>query len=474
MKPYRLWGLILLFMTASWLTAAGFSLSGVGTKGLSMGGAYRSVVSDWSSIFWNPAGLAAVEMNEISLTGTFISPLSSYVPHTQIPGYDGGYPMRYRVNAKSRLFVLPQIAYVMNADFLSSTKFGVALFTPFGLGASWDLYDPPIGFYERGYTPPKAFPEHDWESDISITCAYAGFARKFGPLSIGLSGGPLFGSISLRKVRLYDPVTVDTSLYSLPVQFRYFPIDTRFDGSGVSFGLNFGIKLEPLKNLTLGLSGRYYSPVKLTGDVNSAIYFPKNSVLESLADPEGKIFFQGGVLEADGDVSTELKLPMSLGGGISYAFGDLTLAFDAELTTWSVLDQIALDITGISFFGDSLPDDTLVMNWRNTWKYSFGIEYRGGERTVIRLGAYYDEGAVTDSTLTPLIPDINSKVSVNVGLSYLLTDRLTFDFNYEFVRASRKSVSNFVDVDSDGEPDNMPGEYSLSVDAAGIGLSFRF
>ncbi len=295
MKPYRLWGLILLFMTASWLTAAGFSLSGVGTKGLSMGGAYRSVVSDWSSIFWNPAGLAAVEMNEISLTGTFISPLSSYVPHTQIPGYDGGYPMRYRVNAKSRLFVLPQIAYVMNADFLSSTKFGVALFTPFGLGASWDLYDPPIGFYERGYTPPKAFPEHDWESDISITCAYAGFARKFGPLSIGLSGGPLFGSISLRKVRLYDPVTVDTSLYSLPVQFRYFPIDTRFDGSGVSFGLNFGIKLEPLKNLTLGLSGRYYSPVKLTGDVNSAIYFPKNSVLESLADPEGKIFFQGGV-----------------------------------------------------------------------------------------------------------------------------------------------------------------------------------
>jgi len=115
-----------------------------------------------------------------------------------------------------------------------------------------------------------------------------------------------------------------------------------------------------------------------------------------------------------------------------------------------------------------------VMNWGNTWKYSFGIEYRGGERTVIRLGAYYDEGAVTDSTLTPLIPDINSKVSVNVGLSYLLTDRLTFDFNYEFVRASRKSVSNFVDVDSDGEPDNMPGEYSLSVDAAGIGLSFRF
>ncbi len=456
------------------LMAAGFALSEIGTRGLSMGGAYRSLADDWSSIYWNPAGLAEVEGNEISFVSGFLGPMASYVPHTSIPGYDGGYPMRYRVNAKSQLFILPQIGYVTNLDFLRDTKFGLAIYTPFGLGASWDLYDPPLGFYERDYEPEKKFPQHDWESKINVTCAYLGIARKFGPLSIGIAGGPCFGKVNLRRVRLFDIADMDTSAYSMPIQFRYLPIDTRIEVDGVSYGLNFGIKLDLFKALRIGIAARYYSPMQLKGNMDAEIYFPKNSSLEEMMDSTRKFLFQGGTLGMNADVATEFSLPLSVGGGISYTIGEFTFAFDAEWTRWSNFDVIPLDLEGVDFFGQPIRDDTLTQNWRDTWRYSFGIAYRGGERTTIRLGGYYDENAVPKTTLTPLIPDINTKVSVNVGVTYEITERLTIDFNYEFLRASQKEVASFADVDNDGEPDNMPGKYSMSIDAAGVGISYRF
>ena len=37
--------------------AGGFALSGVGSKAIGMGGAFRGLADDWSAAYWNPAGL---------------------------------------------------------------------------------------------------------------------------------------------------------------------------------------------------------------------------------------------------------------------------------------------------------------------------------------------------------------------------------------------------------------------------------
>ena len=38
--------------------SSGLTPSGVGTKALGLGGAFRGLADDWSASYWNPAGLA--------------------------------------------------------------------------------------------------------------------------------------------------------------------------------------------------------------------------------------------------------------------------------------------------------------------------------------------------------------------------------------------------------------------------------
>ena len=40
--------------------------TGVGARALGMGGAYTGVASDYSAIYWNPAGLAQMQYSEFS------------------------------------------------------------------------------------------------------------------------------------------------------------------------------------------------------------------------------------------------------------------------------------------------------------------------------------------------------------------------------------------------------------------------
>ena len=52
--------------------------SGVGIRSLSMGGAVISNINDYSSIFWNPGGLAFVKSSEIYASfSNFILPVTS-------------------------------------------------------------------------------------------------------------------------------------------------------------------------------------------------------------------------------------------------------------------------------------------------------------------------------------------------------------------------------------------------------------
>ena len=47
--------------TSGTLHAGGFETKGLGSRALGMGGAAIGLADDWSSIFWNPAGLAFLE-----------------------------------------------------------------------------------------------------------------------------------------------------------------------------------------------------------------------------------------------------------------------------------------------------------------------------------------------------------------------------------------------------------------------------
>lgn len=83
MNFLRQWtAVVMLLMTAAGVSHAqypedalrlGSSGIGVGARAIAMGGAYTGVASDYSAIYWNPAGLAQMQYSEFSAGLSYLS-----------------------------------------------------------------------------------------------------------------------------------------------------------------------------------------------------------------------------------------------------------------------------------------------------------------------------------------------------------------------------------------------------------------
>jgi len=474
-------GVIILFLLILplRLKAGGFALEGVGPRALSLGGAYRSLAQDWSAIYWNPAGLAFAERPSLTLSSAFVSPFSSVILKTGLLGYDGGYLMKYRISSAPQTFPIPSFGGVLPFKYYTSWGVGVSLFVPFGLGAKWNLYDPPIGFYEPGFEPDPPFPEHDWKSKMEVLSLFAGFAGKIGEhISLGVAFGPAWISADLQRVNLMDIAEFDTAAYYGPVQYRYLPLIVHVKGSGQTYGASGGIMISLLQDrLRFGFSLLTYRSADLSGDYNLDLYLPKNSAIaEQLSDPVEQALFSGNVMHSEGDAKVSLSLPVVMGGSVSYKITPRwLLAVGAEKTSWSVLKDIPLDFQGgYDPMGQPLQNDSLPMRWKDTWRFGGGVEYTPSPIVAIRVGATYDETPIPKETFTPLLPDISKKLGFDIGVRYRIKGRYIFEARYEFLRANKTTITDLEDVDGDESPDNLPGVYTLSVDSFEFGITWEF
>lgn len=74
---------VALMLVSVALVANGLSLNSVGTKALSMGGAYVGLADDGTAIYWNPAGLIGQD-NAVKFCLTDVVPFAKY----EMPAYN--------------------------------------------------------------------------------------------------------------------------------------------------------------------------------------------------------------------------------------------------------------------------------------------------------------------------------------------------------------------------------------------------
>ncbi len=477
MRKILLFSLILLIGIVH---GGGFALSGVGSNGLSMGGAFSAVANDWTALYWNPAGMSYCNSDLLGFHNAIVIPESYVKPMTGIIGYDGPYPPVTKVNAKSQTFTIPSGGFVRTFKYLKNTKIGLAVFSPFGLGTSWSLYHIPIGYYNPSDTStfyPPEFPEHNWESEVKTASMLVGLSKKFEKFSLGLAIGPTFERFKIRKVTFFDPAAIDTHAFSLPVQYRLFPIDSKIEVKGWAFSGSAGIIYHPTYKLKVGLSARFYTKATLEGDAYMYLYFPYNDAIASAADSLS-FLFMGAVANGYGTAKTKITLPFNLNLGISYQVSPkLLLSAEADYTHWSSFDRIIANFTDLNIkLGDEtlaqINSDTLNEFWSNTFKFSVGGQYRVNDYIVLRSGVYYDQTPIPDTTLTPLIPDANSKFGFNFGGEYKILDFIKLKFNYEFIYSPSKTVVR--DTNYSYKSGYFAGEYGFQVNAIGIGVEYKF
>ena len=460
---YSVIPLIIFFcflLVGSAFGSGGLALPGVGSKALSMGGAFRGLADDWSASFWNPAGLAFLPKSEVSFNFYTFNFRPEYTAKVDL-GQDG---YLYSIGYKDQTFYpedqalfLPSFSGFYKFPQMEGLSGGIAFFVPYKLQAKWDVYKPP-----DEYTNTVPYPKFDHETNILIWDLHPTVAKDFmeGKLSFGAGLSIQRAHFELRRAVLTPTI--------YPRPYEYFPVDWFLKTNGWGVGVNAGILYKVSPKLQFGLSYRSPVDIKLKGSLDLEMYFP-------LAKP----YYEGGTYKySNDDFETTLPLPGDLGVGVAYKpLERLTLSLDVSSTNWSRLRQLEtkdfyliLDPSGYYL---TVKKSELPFDWDNITRFSFGGEYLFGENLYIRGGYFFEKSPIPNSTVTMLFPDVGDKNCFNLGLSYRLNS-FEVGYNYELVVHKNKVVDSIVDQNGDGLFDNLPGEYKMNLHSSCFSVTYRF
>lgn len=454
---FAILALLLLCGSAS-LFAGGFALSGIGSRAIAMGGAFRGMADDGTAMYWNPAGLAFLNQSEISLGGSLIIPDTRWENTAPLPGFTLG---EYSAENKARAFPSLFGVYADNPKAV----FGLGVYVPFGLGSTWDAYDLPsvMPGIPAGATLdwPAGFPEQEMSSAVSVIDIHPSLAYKIADnLSFGLGISVMYGSIGMQQIK-----PSATSSYFAPTTFE-------MSGAGIGMGGNAGILYKPTPCLSLGFNGRFPSNIPMEGEAEVLLWL-NNYANFTVWGGSNPAFLTPQTYGGKEDIEANLKLPGELGLGASYkVMPNLTLNLDYAYTMWERLDAVTVNfdepvviLAGHPTMQNTLESTDLTFNWKNTSRVSLGAEYKL-KCNALRAGFYYDQTPIEEETQTPTLSDISDKMSANLGFGRSFGN-WTLDLNGQYILFPEREVTV-------ATPTNMTGKYNSSVIAANLGIGYRF
>jgi len=430
------------------LHAAGMFVTPHGARPMARGGAFVAGADDLNSIYYNPAGLAALEMGATGYSGFA----------------DGAFVLQ-RINyQRSENGILRP---AINSD--SGAMFGAPLLIPqlgfarkmkfsFGhLSAGLGLWIP--------YTNLPRYNEPDYSTETGLRNAPNVAPQRYALIS--LHEGSLAKSTLLAVINpaiaasfLNDKLMVGLGPQLMFVYFRSklaissctavtcSPEQADFDATvlaqafAVTPSFNMGIIGKPLPWLKLGASFQFPFYIRSsTGKIDATL--PVNE------------FFNGARVKGR-DASMALTLPAILRVGAETNFINNKLHIELAYTyeAWSMHKEIKFQPQGIYFENVkgidryTLSTMSLMRKMEDTHTIHLGGEFALFQFLTVRAGAMFETSAVSDRYITILTPD-NDKALIALGAAItnikLLGLNWRFDLSYSHIfQADRavKSTSN--------------------------------
>lgn len=419
-------GLILL--TGSGL-ANGLNLNGLGTRAVSMGGAFIGLADDFSLVYWNPAGAGFLKQ---PLFGAYLTDL---IP---VNKYQVTIPPDLSINAQTRLshYLGFMVAYYRPLN--DRLKVGIGVYTPSGLGANWRGED----FQEM-----TAGVAYDWTSKVGLFTISPTIAWMISDrLSVGANLNINYGMFSLKRW------AGEADMGEGPMDLGQY--DETLHGWG--FGLTLGILARPADWVSAGLTVKTCSTVKFKGTAEM-IYLGYAGYPDS------------------SDLRRNIRWPWFVGGGVALKpVEGLVVTADLQWTGWSVLKS--LDTTYLDPFWDLMMseagNDSILLDWKDRWQLRFGLEYRLTPEFSFRAGYYSDPSPAPDYTMNILLPSFDFH-SFNAGVGYEWRG-LSLNWGLEFLSGKRRDVT-FEELLAAGTLGQaMPGTYRMHLIVPSVSVSYRF
>ncbi|MEW5993807.1 MAG: outer membrane protein transport protein [Candidatus Zixiibacteriota bacterium] len=487
-----------LVVLVGWIVApvsgAGFDYAGIGTKARGMGGAFRAIADDWTAAYYNPAGYALALDNQLGgAVGLF------HLRHELNPNYRWG--GQYEPGAfdptcfnRHEILSVPATGFIVRLPVWGETVFGLSAYQTFDYNITWELYQP-LG----GYNPNVEAPEDQYQNNLDVVAFQLTAAREFleDQLALGvgiqvLRGDLVFNNVLFREHPLAGVPGWDPEIYARPRE--KIQVLNYNNGRGWGGGLTAGALWTLNETVRVGATVRFPFQITIKGEALSAHIMPDaESLWKDHSSPEvknpgsvGHLFLAGEVVNMYGDFETVLRLPPSVGLGVSFTPTErLTIALDAEYTFWSRFDGFKFAYTNHQVPVGPADTSALVRNfltadvsfpvdWNNTVKAMVGASYDVNPHLTLIGGGLIDQSPADDSKqFTPLFVDTGTKFGFSGGFIVHI-DRWDLGLATTYLHYPDLEVAAPADFGVDEDFVMFPGDYKADSYETLLSFNYRF
>lgn len=407
MKKISVAAAVALLASAGNANAAGYQLNEFSVTNLGRSFAGIGVAGDdYSALAYNPAGMTLVKRSgmQAGLTMTEVASKIRGVGDTAGKKTDMDF-----------MIPLPSMFGQYNVN--DKLFLGAGVYVPFGLATRYN-HD---SFVAEGATGVR-------RSELQVVDTNIAAAYKFdNHLSLGVSG-------ILRYIKGKLTSNLNNSYTGQRLGYSDFKVD------GWATTMNIGAMYEFNENTRLGLSYRFKSTQRTTGDHDVTYYTPMGDMFnrfDSVSDPE---------LPASWILSGYHKFGEKWGTTATVKF-----------TQWHRFNVFPAKSTNTQIKNGVLDVD---YRWKDAWNFALGQDYYLNENWTLRAGLAWDQSPVPNNTYrTNRIPDTD-RLWTSFGVSYA-TGNHQFDFGYAHLFMMHGKVWNSPEHDANAKYKSYSNMYAL-------------
>lgn len=464
-----------LTLGAGQASGAAFALAEENVMGL--GNAFAgagATAEDANTVWFNPAGLARLNFTQVEQAVHLIKPSVKFQNVGSLPAT--GQPLGGAGGNAGDLAVVPNLyaSMAINPEW----HVGIGINVPFGLKTEYD--DGWLGRYQGlkselktininpavGYRATKDF----WigagvnyqrvQATLTNAVNYTGaLAQGFGQLAAaGQIPATAIPSLIGATAGLDSKaeITGDDAAWGWNVGMMYsFNGDANNDNGASRVGLSYRSKIK--YNVVGSVNFKNPAVPTLTGALapfNPALIGVSNSINQTRLN--------------NGGVSLSLDLPDMASLSYYHRLNEQwDVLGDVTWTGWSSIPELRIVRTNGSVLS------VLPENFKDTWRFSGGVNYSPTEKIVLRAGVAFDQTPVNNTDRGPRLPD-GDRTWLSVGGRFKLSPSTNIDVGAAYVWVRDPSINTSGNPPSVAGNGLINGQYNNNVTIVSAQVNYRF
>jgi long-chain fatty acid transport protein len=403
---------------------SGFALFEHGARGVAMGGAFGAIADDATAGYYNPAGLAFQEDSEAIAGAYFIGFNSDFTGDNPYPG-EG-----YTASQEEQIFY--PLHMHTTGEISDTMRWGFSLTAPFGLGTWW-----PNDFAGKFISK---------RIDLKVLNFNPNLAIKLSDsFAVAVGFDYFMSQVDLTKsIGVVNPYTQQVA------EVGQVHMYNEWDGG---WGYNAAL-LAKFGSFSVGAG--YRSRVEVTYDAEASfVQFPSGY------DDFDQIV--AGLIPFEENVAgeTRINFPAEMRLGAAWQGETFTVSADVVKMGWDSFQSLPIILEGYPLLSSDRPQ-----NYKDTYTYRMGVEFKSSDKWAWQFGALYDETPVPTPTVSPMLPD-SDRTGISVGFSYNLSDKMSVDVGFLHLMFDERSTEGM-------NSDDFNGTYKQTAELLGVSMGYRF